>query len=139
MNIKSYTDVIQLFQNLRHTDKTFIRSIKNHFWNYISQKWDSYLLSIFYGFFLVIFYRKRKLRFSYGHFRPTNFSLMLIDAIYNYILLWIQVKESHLNSKNIFDEKKYVQKLRTMAVFNIYKSTVNPIQQFLYNYIKTRN
>lgn len=139
MNIKSYTDVIQLFQNLRHTDKTFVRSIKNHFWNYISQKWDSYLLSIFYGFFLVIFYRKRKLRFSYGHFRPTNFSLMLIDAIYNYILLWIQVKESHLNSKNIFDEKKYVQKLRTMAVFNIYKSTVNPIQQFLYNYIKTRN
>lgn len=139
MNIKSYTDVIQLFQNLRHTDKTFVRSIKNHFWNYISQKWDSYLLSIFYGFFLVIFYRKRKLRFSYGHFRPTNFSLMLIDAIYNYILLWIQVKESHLNSKNIFDEKKYVQKLRTMAVFNIYKSTVNPIQHFLYNYIKTRN
>lgn len=40
---------------------------------------------------------------------------------------------------NIFDEKKYVQKLRTMAVFNIYKSTVNPIQQLLYNYIKTRN
>lgn len=122
MNIKSYTDVIQLFQNLRHTDKTFVRSIKNHFWNYISQKWDSYLLSIFYGFFLVIFYRKRKLRFSYGHFRPTNFSLMLIDAIYNYILLWIQVKESHLNSKNIFDEKKYVQKLRTMDVLI---STIN--------------
>lgn len=139
MNIKSYTDVIQLFQNLRHTDKTFVRSIKNHFWNYISQKWDSYLLSIFYGFFLVIFYRKRKLRFSYEHFRPTNFFLMLIDAIYNYMLLWIQVKEGHLNSKNIFDEKKYVQKLRTIAVFNIYKSTVNPIQHFLYNYIKTRN
>lgn len=98
-----------MFRNLRHTDKIFVRSIRIIFEIIFLRKETHIYYQFFMGFFMVIFDRNQKLRFSCGHFRPTNFFLILIDAIYNYMFLLIHVKEGHLNSKYIW-WKKYVQK-----------------------------